>query len=413
MTMGDFSEHRLKYAAFIIPGQSPPSEGVRDLNTGLPFLQGNAEFGDVNPAPKYECDTPSKIAHEGDILMSVRAPVGAINVADQSYGLGRGLCAIRTHPDSMRFVYWAIVSRKWHLDSVATGSTYDAVSATDVGELLVPSLPRMRQRAIASFLDRETAKIDTLIAKKQKLNELLTEQRMALITQAVTKGLDPNVPMKDSGVESFGDVPHHWRVSRLRRFVDFITSGSRGWATFYAEDGDTFIRIGNLTRGSIGFDFSDTQYVTPPVGPETERTRVTVGDVLFSITAYLGSVAVVTPNLDGAYVSQHIALVRTGKSLHSRFLGYAMLGAAGQAQLAGESYGGTKAQLALDDVKSVWHTVPPLVEQERIADFLDREIARIDTLTEKVREAIDRLKEYRTALISAAVTGKIDVREAA
>jgi type I restriction enzyme, S subunit len=210
---------------------------------------------------------------------------------------------------------------------------------------------------------------------------------------------------KPSGVEWLGNVPEHWGIAQLRRFTRFITSGSRGWAEYYTDEGALFIRIGNLTRNSIRVDLSDLQHVDPPPGAEGERTRVAVGDVLFSITAYLGSVGVADESIAGAYINQHIALVRLHcKMLAPRFVAYATLADVGQTQLTGQGYGGTKIQLALDDVKSLWFPYPSLAEQHAIAAFLDHQTAKIDTLVAKKRALIERLKEKRTALISRTVT---------
>ncbi len=267
------------------------------------------------------------------------------------------------------------------------------------------------QAAIATFLDRETTRLDTLIAKQEKLIELLQEKRQALISHAVTKGLNPDAPMKDSGVEWLGGVPAHWGVLPLKRDLLFLTSGSRGWADHYADDGALFIRIGNLTRETIQLDLADIQRVEVPEGTEGERTRVLPGDVLFSITAYLGSVAVVPDNMEAAYVSQHVALARlAGRYFLSPWVAYVTLSFVGKTYLEAQGYGGTKIQLSLDDVANILMTSPPSEEQSAIVAFIDRETAKLDTLIEKSRRSIDLMREHRTALISAAVTGKIDVR---
>jgi len=268
------------------------------------------------------------------------------------------------------------------------------------------------QRAIAAFLDRETARIDALVARKERLIALLQEQRTALITRAVTKGLDPTVPMKDSGVEWLGAIPAHWEVKRVKNLSRFVTSGSRGWAEHYTEEGSLFLRIGNLRTDSIDLDLSDTQLVSPPQGAEGERTRVRAGDLLISITALIGAVGVVLEGTPAAFVNQHLALVRlSDKGVRPRWLGYCVLSPVGQEQLRASLYGGTKDGLSLDDIRSLAVLVPPRKEQERIIGILDSAGRHLDALVAKVHDAIDRLKEFRTALISAAVTGKIDVRE--
>ena len=302
---------------------------------------------------------------------------------------------------------------KGQVDFLGKGSIMQGLNSSIIKSLVlaVPSLTD--QLKINFFLDRETAKIDILIAKQEHLIELLGEKRTALISHAVTKGLNPDAPMKESGVEWLGEVPEHWNATQLRRYILFITSGSRGWAENYSESGSIFIRIGNLTRHSIDIDLTDIQYVQPPAGSDGERTIIKEGDILFSITAYLGSVAIAGKEIQGAYVSQHVALVRLDTDfIYSRFVAYAMLSDGGKNQLQGNAYGGAKVQLGLEDVKETWIPVPPLEEQRAIVAFVDYQTAKIDTLITKARRAIDLLKERRTALISAAVTGKIDVREA-
>jgi type I restriction enzyme S subunit len=275
----------------------------------------------------------------------------------------------------------------------------------------LPVIPESEQLAIATFLDRETAKIDALIAEQQRLIELLQEKRQAVISHAVTKGLNPDAPMKDSGVEWLGEVPEHWEVLEARREISFLTSGSRGWAEFYSETGPLFLRIGNLTRDSLAIDLTDIQRVNPPPGSEGARTAVAPGDILFSITAYLGSVAVVPYELEDAYVSQHVCLVRlTQARVLPKWLGYFVLSSSGKAYLEAESYGGTKIQLSLDDIKSFPLAVPPLSEQEDLISNIEEALIRLSQLAAESEKNIGLLQERRSALISAAVTGQIDVR---
>ena len=283
-----------------------------------------------------------------------------------------------------------------------------------IGSIRVALPPADELQKLLTFLDRETAKIDELVAEQRRLMELLKEKRSAVISHAVTKGLNPSAPMKSSGIEWLGDVPEHWEVMPLKRDLDFLTSGSRGWAENYSDEGELFIRITNLTRGTIGLDLSDIQRVTVPDGAEGSRTRVRSGDVLFSITAYLGSVAVVPDALETAYVSQHVALARLRQvRLVPKWVGFAALSIVGQTWFEMKSYGGTKIQLSLDDVRDLPISVPPADEQHAIIVYLETQIVQFDTLTAEAHRSITLLQERRTALISAAVTGQIDVREVA
>ncbi|MNL46973.1 EcoKI restriction-modification system protein HsdS [compost metagenome] len=165
-----------------------------------------------------------------------------------------------------------------------------------------------------------------------------------------------------------------------------------------------------MTRDDITLDLSDIQRVVVPPGSEGERTGVRPGDVLFSITAYLGSVAVVPANLGLAYVSQHVALARLNKKkLLPEWLAYVAKSIVGKTYLEMQGYGGTNVQLSLDDVANLPVTVPPIREQEAIVQFVRTETAKLEAMTEQAQQATALLQERRTAVISAAVTGKIKV----
>ena len=193
--LGEVPEHwevrRLKHVAILTMGQSPPGHTVQATPPGLPFLQGCAEFGVRHPSPVHYCANPPKIAHGQALLMSVRAPVGNINVADQNYGIGRGLCAINpgTGWDN-RFAYWQLRVMRYGLQRLATGSTYDAVSTSDVANLPLVLPTRREQRAIASYLDRETTKIDRVAEFARQEIHLLREYRTRLISDVVAGKVD-------------------------------------------------------------------------------------------------------------------------------------------------------------------------------------------------------------------------------
>ncbi|EJG1182133.1 restriction endonuclease subunit S [Vibrio parahaemolyticus] len=276
--------------------------------------------------------------------------------------------------------------------------------------ILVPSLDE--QQKIANFLDHETAKIDTLITKQEKLIELLKEKRQAVISHAVTKGLNPDAPMKDSGVEWLGEVPEHWVVKRNKHLLTFVTSGSRGWAEYYSDRGSLFFRIANLTRDTIEPKLSSIQFVTPPQGAEGQRSKIKLNDLLISITADLGSVCVADNSIVGGFVSQHVSLCRPNSLVASaRWLAYSVLSDASKAQLLGSGYGGTKIQLSLEDIRELVIAFPPQSEQCDIANFIDGKLSQFGLLIEKAQNTISLMQERKTALISAAVTGKIDVRD--
>ena len=358
------------------------------------------------------------LVDQGAVLVVVRGMILArtfpVVTARSPMAINQDLKALRANKHmGKEFLPWLLRGTEPEtldrLDEAGHGTK--ALRMDAWGAMLIPVPPLEEQVAITAFLDSETAKIDALVAEQDRLIELLKEKRQAVISHAVTKGLDPSVPMKDSGVEWLGEVPAHWQVMPIKRDIEFVTSGARGWAENYTDEGDLFIRIGNLTRDSIRLDLSDTQRVTVPESAEVARTRVLVGDVLFSITAFLGSVAVVPPGLGRAFVSQHVALVRPrGRQLQPEWIAYVTASDVGKTCLESLGYGGTKVQLSLSDVSSLLVTVPPLCEQETLTRFLDCETTSFDALILEAQSAIALLQERRSALIFAAVTGQIDVR---
>lgn len=380
---------------------------------------GEINFEKVGHIQKQDAITRF-LLNPGDILFShinSLSMIGNVAIYQDNRPLIHGMNLLRIQPlpktSSKLILYWLKSKNiRQEVESRAKPAINQASISTDsVKSLpaLIPPLPEQTQ--IARFLDHETARIDALIEEQQRLIELLKEKRQAVISHAVTKGLDPTVPMKDSGVEWLGEVPAHWEVKQSKYLFEFVTSGSRGWAEFYSDEGDIFFRIANLTRDSIEPKLTSIQHVTPPTNAEGERSKVKAGDILISITADLGSVCIANDKITGSYVSQHIALARPNKNIvYSRWLAYFVLSSTCNIQLTGAGYGGTKIQLSLDDTRSFWVSIPSYEEQVLIAAFLDKEILVFDRLILQAAIGVELLQERRSALISAAVTGKIDVR---
>ena len=270
---------------------------------------------------------------------------------------------------------------------------------------------RAEQTQIARFLDHETARIDALIAEQQRLIELLKEKRQAVISHAVTKGLNPTVPMKDSGVEWLGEVPAHWIVSRVKNVASFITSGPRGWSDYIDESAeDIFVQSGDMDNG-LNVLLDKAKRITTPEGAEGVRTRLQEGDVVVCITgANTGRVAVLGEVSQAAYVNQHLGLIRPYRfACKSMYLGYALSSSPCQTYFNIEQYG-LKEGLSLTDLAEAPLMVPPLAEQAQLVDVIEKQLSNLDVLTADSEMTVELLQERRSALISAAVTGKIDVR---
>jgi len=268
------------------------------------------------------------------------------------------------------------------------------------------------QSAIAAFLDQETGKIDELVAEQRRLMELLKEKRQAVISHAVARGLNPAAPLKPSGIDWLGDVPKHWDVRRVKSVSTFTTSGPRGWSERVVEEGHLFVQSGDL-NDSLQVEFATTKRVQVEADAESSRTRLRDGDVVVCITgAKTGNVAVCVSVPEPAYVNQHLCLIRPSEKVQPVFLGVLLKSKIGQTYFELSQYG-LKQGISLEDVREAPVLLPPLAEQAEIVSFLGAQTAKFDNLTAEAQRAIDLLQERRTALISAAVTGQIDVRRLA
>ena len=317
---------------------------------------------------------------------------------------------------------------KWAYFVVAAESTRQRLSArvnsatrshqrVDVADVLkmwhaVP--PPSEQQAIASLLDRASARIDALVSKQQELIGLLQEKRFALICHAVTKGLDPDVAMKDSGVEWLGEIPAHWEVGRLRKTVSDCQNGVWGEDPDGAND-VACIRVADFDRDNFSVDSSSlTLRCVESRALSTHRLRR--GDLLLEKSGGgerqpVGAVVIFADDLP-AVCSNFIARMPASDGHSPVFLVYlhaALYSSRINVRSIKQSIGiqNLDSDSYLDELVGL----PPLDEQHAIANFLERETAKIDALIAKANDAIAILNEYRTALISAAVTGKIDVRQ--
>ena len=291
----------------------------------------------------------------------------------------------------------------------ADGLTRVGLAQFDIDNVDFPLPSLAEQTAIAAFLDRETAKIDDLVAEQERLIELLKEKRQGVISSAVTRGLNPKAPMKDSGVEWLGEIPAHWELRRLKHISPFITVGIVvNPSTFVADEGYPFIYGGDIREGVI--DWSNSRRIDEVSTKANSKTLLKAGDLLTVRVGAPGVTAVVPKECDGGNCAS-VMLVRKG-SYNSEWLCLVMNTRVVRFQVEVVQYGAAQEQFNISHAVNFWVPMPPRDEQNEIAAVLLRETTRLDGLTTEAQRAIDLLQERRTALISAAVTGQIDVRKA-
>ena len=290
----------------------------------------------------------------------------------------------------------------------ANGITRYGLDTQSIKGAVFPVPPLSEQREIAAFLDRETARIDALIGHKERLIELLEEKRQAGISHAVTRGLDPNVPLKDSGVPWLGMVPKHWEVQRIK-WVAKLESGhtpDKKIAAYWTDCDIPWVSL-NDTGYLKNHDYiSDTEYQVNQLGLANSSARLLPARaVVFSRDATIGRCAITTRPMA---VSQHFIAWLCRDSIIPEYLLRVLR--AMQQDLERLTMGATIKTIGMPDVRTLATPVPPVSEQMNIVRHIETQTASIDKTLVRIRDNIGLLQEHRTALISAAVTGQIDVR---
>ena len=360
----------LKDVCKINMGQSPDSSSYNDKKEGIPFYQGNADFGEKHPIPRVWCNAPTKIAQPKDILMSVRAPIGALNYAQEKCCIGRGLAAITPDKDklSLEFLYWFLRGKNSELNSKGTGSTFKAISKKTLEEIRVPLIDLEKQQKMAQALEKTYSVIQMRTKQLKELDDLI----------------------KARFVELFGDPtenPNGYQINRLSNYIISLTSGSRGWAKYCVNDGNEwFITIKNVKDCSIITD--NMQPIKAPDNAEARRTKVKEGDLLISITADLGRTGVVTKKIaeHGAYINQHLSCIRLDREvLNPLFVAHYMESPAGKEQFIAKNQSAVKAGLNFNSIKSLKLMIPPMEKQNEFEQF----VHQIDKSKATVQKALD------------------------
>jgi type I restriction enzyme S subunit len=431
--LGEIPEHwevkRLKLVAHInddvLSEATDPSYELRYLDIGNVNDRGQILAIDeisFEAAPSRA----RRVVRAGDTIIStVRTylkAIGFLEAPEPNLIVSTGFAVLR--PKSIlnsKFLFWLVSSPNF-VDAVVShseGVGYPAINPATLAALPMWYPDVTQQRAIANFLDLETAEIDALIAKKERLVELLQEKRTALISHAVTKGLDPTVPMKDSGIEWLGEIPDHWEVKQLKYVVSkgpaSIKTGPFGSQLLADEMVGGEVKVYNQ-RNVIDKD-SDVgdNYILKNKYRELASFAVEPGNILVTTRGTIGRCFILPPGAEKGILHPCLMRIRPDENQYLPELLSIVIEESYlfQTQLFLLSNATTIEVIYSDTIKRVLLPVPSQHEQARILNYIRQQAEKIDTLVAKIRDAIERLKEYRTALISAAVTGKIDVRKQA
>lgn len=376
------------------------------------------ETGISKPALLLVKDAPSRAqrkAKSGDIVVStvrtyLRA-IGKVLPEHEPAVFSTGFAIVRANDVSAAYLYYALLSEHFLFDVEAhsTGVSYPAINASDLMKLkiLIPTLAE--QQEIAKHLDRETARIDGLICRKTRFIELLREKRQALIAHAVTKGLDPNAPMKNSGIEWLGDVPTHWSAKCVK-YVARLESGhtpSMKIAEYWVDCDIPWVSLGDSSQlREVDYIHDTAKYLNKKGLQGSSAHILPIGTVIFTRDATVGLAAITGREMA---VSQHLIGWVPGDTIRSEYL--LRVFNVMESWLSTLTVGATIKTIGMDDIRTLMTPVPPIEEQDRIVEYVLTWMTKFDGLISTTKSSIELLKERRSALITAAVTGQIDLRE--
>ena len=353
----------LKDIAHITMGQSPESESYNDERVGIPFFQGNADFGEIYPNNRIWCSSPKKIAEPGDILISVRAPIGALNYAKERCCIGRGLAAISIKDEAERnYVFHLLKAKNKELNSKGTGSTFKAIGKNVLEEVLVPQISPKEQQKRMSIMDY----LESIIRKRRE--QLLFLDKL----------------IKARFVEIFGDAvtnPMKWPVKKLKDLAVQINSGNtpKGGSENYVDKGITFFRSQNVWKDRL--EMNDIAYIDPATHASMSRSSLKHGDILMTKTgrintenSSLGRAAIYIGEDDKANVNGHVYFIRLKPEVNNKFVLRILVSSEYRNLIRSVCVGGIdKRQLNKEHIEDFPIICPP-------SDMVDKYIAFVEQI---------------------------------
>ncbi|MCX6865920.1 MAG: restriction endonuclease subunit S [Verrucomicrobia bacterium] len=432
--LGDVPVHwsvkAIKWETPVLRGASP-----RPIDDPAYFDDDDGEYSwvrisDVTSAGTYLSTTEQKLSRLGSSLsvklkpgalfLSIAGSVGKACITQIKCCIHDGFVYFPRFKGDAKFLYYLFASGEPYRGLGKLGTQLN-LNTNTVGSIVAGFPDLAEQRAIAAFLDQETERVDRLVTKKRELIERLKEKRTALISLTVTRGLPPaaakavghpaSPPLKPSGLDWLGDIPKHWEVKSLARVTIAIRNGTS--VTQLEDESESAVsvtRIESISCGRINFYKVGQVEWTPTL----ERYRLKKGDILLShinSLSMVGNCAIFDSDR-ALYSGMNLLRIQPEPSVHAPWLWRVLSSDGIRKEISARAKPAiNQASVTTTQIKSIQLPVPPLDEQSAIATYLDKETAKLDALVGKVAEAVERLQEYRTALITAAVTGKIDVRK--
>lgn len=383
----------------VIMGQSPDSTSYNDIGDGIPFYQGKTEFGSKYPIVKKWCNKPNKIAEKDDVLISVRAPVGEVNICADRSCIGRGLGALRSIEKKSFYLYifYTIQYLKGKLELLGQGSTFSAINGSELRGLLIPTPNIIEQQKIAEILST----VDEQIENTEQLIEKTIELKKGLMQKLLTKGIG-HTEFKQT---ELGEIPVKWDVEELDNIVEKITDGAHKTPR-YTDSGVPFLRVSDIQAKEI--NWADTKYISHAEHAELiKRCNPQKGDILLSKNGTIGVVKLIDWDDEfSIFVSLCLIKLKSVNSLlDSKFLAYYISSDLAQKQFKDSSKQGTVTNLHLIEIKKVKIPILNISEQQKIAAIL----SSVDEQIESYEQEKEKYLQLKKGLMQQLLTGKMRV----
>jgi len=356
-------------------------------------------------------NTGVSVVPSGSLVLSKRAPIGQTAILRVDATCNQG-CFLLTPRESVeeRFYYYCLLAQRPAIEILGRGSTFMELSTDDFRSIHLPFPSQSEQQLIADYLDLETTQIDNLIAAKEQMLTLLEEKREALISKGVTRGLDPNVAFKRSGLDWLGDIPKHWNIQKVKHSFEIVL----GKMLEPTQRTNNDIEVPYLKALHIHWDGVIFQYLLNMWANQTEirHLKLKQGDLLVCEGGEVGRATILNIELPPNTIIQNsLHRVRSKESGENRFLRYLLRHASTKGVIDVLCNRATIGHFTVEKFSEFLFALPPKNEQILIADYLDYETSKIDELLSAIKESIALLKERRAALITAAVTGQIALED--
>ncbi|NPB04202.1 MAG: restriction endonuclease subunit S [Thermotogae bacterium] len=396
----DIREIKLEDIAVIIMGQSPPSSSYNEDGEGVPFIQGKAEFGRIYPTPRLYTTRPIKIANPEDILISVRAPVGDVNIANKKICIGRGIAAIRVDKKLADpvYVFYFLQLIKPKVEAKASGSTFKAIRYRELAELRIKLPPLLEQKKIAEILRT----VDEAIEKTDEAIERTERLKKGLMQRLLTRGIKHERFKKTE----LGEIPEEWRVVGLEDAAIEVTIGVVSSATPYytsQENGVPYFRSQNVRENKL---LPTNIYITKEFNERHKKSILKEGDVLTVQTGDIGTSCVVPKEFEGSNCHSLLITRTNPQMLNPYFLSYFLNSHIGKTMIKRINSGWGRDHLLLKDFRKLKILLPPIEEQKQIAEI----ISTVDRKLELLRGRKEKLERVKRGLMKDLLMGRKRVK---